>query len=102
MTLPRVLSLDEHNNLKIEPIDELKVLRYDPIKIENLNVNEEVVWENIRGNSMELKLSINPRKAESMGIKVYASADGQEETVLTYYPSKNEFTLDFANSSLNK
>ena len=50
---------------------------------------------------MELKLSINPRKAESMGIKVYASADGQEETVLTYYPSKNEFTLDFANSSLN-
>ena len=50
---------------------------------------------------MELKLSINPRKAESMGIKVCASTDGQEETVLTYYPSENGFTLDLTKSSLN-
>tara|TARA_A100000164_G_C21944113_1_gene792559 strand:- start:4749 stop:6344 length:1596 start_codon:yes stop_codon:yes gene_type:complete len=101
LTLPRELSLDENNNLKIKPIDELKVLRYDSIKIENLNVNEEMVLEKIRGNSMELKLSINPRKAEYLGIKVCASVDGQEETVLTYYPSKNEFKIDLTKSSLN-
>ena len=102
LTLPRVLSLDEENDLKIEPIDELEGLRYDPVIIKNLDVNGEVVLENIRGTSMELRMSVNPRKAKSFGIKVCASGDGKEETVLSYSPEENEFTFDLSKSSINE
>lgn len=102
LTLPRVLTIDESNDLNIEPIEELEALRYDPVKIENLEVKEEVVLENISGNSMELRVSIDPRKSKSFGIKVCASGDGKEETVLSYAPAENEFIFDLTKSSLNE
>jgi sucrose-6-phosphate hydrolase SacC (GH32 family) len=103
LSLPRVLSLDDRNNLLIEPVDELKTLRHSHFKLENFTLHaEEKLIEGIEGNTMELDIIIDPQQAEEMGIKVLASKDGSEETVIRYIPERETVEVDLQKTSLDE
>jgi beta-fructofuranosidase len=103
LSLPRVLSLDDRNNLLIEPVDELKTLRHSHFKLENFTLHaEEKLIEGIEGNTMELEIIIDPQQAEEMGIKVLASKDGSEETVIRYIPERETVEVDLQKTSLDE
>jgi len=104
MTLPRVLSLDDDGTLGIEPIEELERLRWNERRKSNLTVgdDETVPLDGIAGNTMELLLEIDPGDAEAFGLKVCASPDRQEETIIEYNPSAAELTIDLEKSSMDK
>ena len=103
LSLPRVLSLDDENNLLVEPIEELKSLRHDHYHLEDLNIrDEERVIEGVEGNTMELEIRIDPQQAEEMGVKVLASKDGSEETVIRYMPEQGTVEVDLQKTSLDE
>jgi len=104
MTVPRVLSLDDDGTLMIEPIEELERLRIHEKRRRNVVVAADQLQrlDGIEGNAMELALTIDPGDAESFGLKVCASPDGEEETIIEYNPSEGQLTIDFEKSSLDE
>lgn len=82
MTLPRRLTLDENDDLQIEPAGDIESLRYDHQHIGKtvLPANQEVILESIQGNAMELMINLDPKNSPMIEINVLRS------------PSKEEFT----------
>lgn len=103
MTLPRVLSLDDDGTLRIEPAEELERLRLRERQKSNivLDDGQTTRLEGIEGNTIELTMTIDPGDAEVVGLKVCASPDGKEETVIEYNPSAEELTIHLEKSSLD-
>jgi beta-fructofuranosidase len=103
LTLPRVLRLDDNNDLLIEPVEELNLLRTDHIQKKDITINDsELRLEGIDGNSFELQLKINPRDADEFGIKVCVSPDGEEQTIISYAMSDKKMKVDLSRTSLDK
>jgi sucrose-6-phosphate hydrolase SacC (GH32 family) len=105
MTIPRVLTLAEDGlSLNIEPVEEIETLRYrpkynEPFKVE---ARQTVELEEMAGNSLELNLTINPRKAKRFGIRVFCSEDGREKTPIIFDLNENNIKIDLSSSSLKK
>ena len=89
MTLPRVLSLAADGTLRIEPIEELEVLRVNEWVIGDveLDADSEVTLEEIAGDSLELAMEFEPQGAQAFGVKVRCSPEGQEQTVIACAPA---------------
>ena len=103
LTLPRVLSLDKNNNLLMEPVQELRALRANRIQKKNLTVKDsQLKIDDIKGNDLELDITISPQDAKEFGIKVYCSPDGSEQTTITYDTQKKAVLIDFTKTSLDK
>jgi len=103
LSLPRVLSLDDKNNLLMEPIDELKSLRHSHIQLEEFALNDETrLIEGVEGNTMELEIIIEPQTAEEIGIKVLASNDGSEETIIRFMPEQGRVEVDLHKTTLDE
>jgi len=104
MTLPRVFSLNEDGTLLIEPAEELEHLRTNARNLTRIKVAEdaEVKLENVRGDCLEIDMTIKPGDAESFGIKVRCSDDGAEQTVIEYDPAAGHLKIDFGKSSLDE
>jgi sucrose-6-phosphate hydrolase SacC (GH32 family) len=103
LSLPRVLSLDENNDLLMEPVEELQVLRSGHIQKKDLAVNDvELIIEDIEGNSLELELTIYTGDAEEFGIKVCCSPDGVEQTAVIFNVNDNKVKVDLSKTSLDK
>lgn len=81
-TLPRLFSLHDDGSLKIEPAPELESLRYDERQYTDLKVSaaRELKLDDLRGDSLELKLLIEPGSAKEFGLTVRSSPDGEEQT----------------------
>ena len=124
MSLPRRLSLNpvktadegfnirELNPLAIEPIEELKSLRFDPVKVENLAipVNGEQKLDGVQGRAMELELVVDPMKAREVGIRVLRSPNGEEQTTISlsmnayswpWRTNKRELMINVSQASLS-
>jgi beta-fructofuranosidase len=103
MTLPRVLSLAPDRTLFIDPVDELKQLRMNPRSRRLLRVmpGEPVRLDDVRGDSLELDLTIRPCGAACFGLKVRCSPDGEEETSIWCDPGTGILRIDLAKSSLD-
>ena len=103
MTLPRVFSLGKDGALRIEPIEELKQLRMYGKKYEHIKVADgsEVTLDDVRGDCLELDLTIRPGDAKRFGIKVRCSGDGKEQTVIECDPSTRHLKVDVSKSSLD-
>ena len=103
MSLPRVLSLAEDGTLLIEPVEELSQLRMDHQRCENirLEADTELVLDDIRGDCMEMILTMWPNGARRFGVKVRCSPDGEEQTVIEYDPGAKRLRVDFSNSTLD-
>jgi len=104
MTLPRVLSLAGDGTLLIAPVEELERLRLRERRERNITVKDDrtVRLDGIEGNTLELALTIDPGDADALGLKVCASPDGKEQTLIEYNPSKGQLTVDLEKSSLDE
>jgi beta-fructofuranosidase len=100
MSLPRVLSLDDDGELRMDVPKEIEALRYRPFKQEDFEVQsgEDIVIDEIRSNSLELAIDMESADASEYGVKVCVSPDGQEETVISYDASKSKLKVDTRNS----
>lgn len=104
MTLPRVFSLNEDGTLRIEPAQELEQLRTHGKKHERIKVAEgaEVKLHDVRGDCLEIDMTIKPGDAERFGIKVRCSDDGAEQTVIECNPAAGHLKIDVSKSSLDQ
>jgi len=126
ISLPRELSLNEMitgngqgwgenkdlNPLSIEPIEELKKLRFNPVKLEKVAIpaNGERVLTGVHGRAMELEVVLDPRQAREVGLRVLRSPNGEEQTSITlsmhawawpWGADKRELMIDVSQSSLS-
>ena len=104
MSIPRILWLDENNNLLMRPIEELEQLRYHEQTLENLTVeaNSEQTLKSIQGDTIELLIEMVPDGAEQCGVKVCCSPDGEEQTLVYYDASEKKLKIDARQSSLGE
>ena len=101
MSLPRVLSLGADDVLQIEPPKEIESLRLNEITEKEITLRPNTEHTlTPRGRSLELKLEVSGATTAPVGIKVFASPDGREETVITYDPRQKQLIVNFAKSSV--
>jgi sucrose-6-phosphate hydrolase SacC (GH32 family) len=103
MSLPRVLSLDRDGTLRIEPAEELKMLRLNPRRREDvaLAADSDIAIEDVRGDCLELSVEIEPQGAREVGVKVRRSSGGEEQTVIACNPQARTLGIDLSKSSLD-
>jgi sucrose-6-phosphate hydrolase SacC (GH32 family) len=104
MSLPRVLWLGADGMLRMKVPEELQMLRYNEQTRIGLGVkaDTELTLKGISGNSIELKLEIDPGNAEQVGVKVCCSPDGKEETLVYYDAADKKLKIDTRKSSLGE
>jgi len=90
MTLPIRLTLEENDQLKIEPAGDIESLRYEHEQVEPmvLPANEEIVFENINGNAMEIIAEIDPQNAQQIELNVLRSPNREEYTRISFYKNR--------------
>ena len=103
MSLPWHLSPAPDQTLRIDPVAELRNLRYDECRHPDLALEpgEERTLHGFESDCMELKLTIHPTQATRFGLKLRCSPGGQEETVVTYDTRRQHFIVDFDRASLD-
>lgn len=101
MSLPRVLTLSDENEMLISPPKEVEKLRLNR-HVDNdmhLNPHEEKALS-IQGKALNISLEIEYQKQSVCGVKVFCSPDNQEETIIKYDPKRKELVVDFKQSSV--
>ena len=93
MTLPRRLTLasdDPLNNLYIAPAGDIESLRKEHVHVgpRTLPANTEVVFDEIRGNAMELEVVIDPKGANVIELDVLRSPHKEEYTRILFYKGR--------------
>jgi len=104
MSLPRVLSLGDDGTILIEPVEELERLRLRERQELNIEVSadNDVCLDSIAGNTLEIELTIDPQDADVVGLKVCASPNAEEQTLIEYSSSTGELSVDVEKSTLDK
>lgn len=102
MSLPRVLTLDDTGELQIRPPDEMKRIRINEVKEADttLTPNQEMTLRG-SGKSVELIVEMESGSLSPFGVKVFASPDGREETVIRFDPEHEQLVIDFVKSSID-
>ena len=97
MTLPWQFTPAGDHSLLIDPVEELRSLRYDERRLDDVTLSEgeERTIEGFESDCMEIKLTIEPNDAKRFGFKLLCSPGAEEETVVTYYAERQEFVVDF-------
>ncbi len=90
MTLPRRLTLEGQEELRMEPAGDIASLRRDHQRLENLALpaNQEIVLEDVRGNSMELLATIDTGGAPVVEMNVFRSPNKEEFTRIALYRNR--------------
>lgn len=102
MSLPRVVALADDGALRISPAEELRALRLAQRRDPDIELapNSERTLQ-ARGKSIELTLEISGARRSPVGVKVFASPDGREQTTVSYDPTNQELVVDFSRSSVH-
>ncbi len=87
MTLPRHYRLDADNSLLMEPAGDIESLRFDHRHVDSrlIPANGETVLEGIHGKAMEIDAVIEPRGAREVGLCIFRSPRGEEQTRVSLY-----------------
>lgn len=103
MSLPRVLALGDDDRLRMTVPEEIEGLRYNPRSraAGTLTVKENAEL-NVRGDSLELMLEIEPGDAKQYGLRVRCSPNGEEETLVYYDADDKKLKIDTRKSSLKE
>lgn len=101
MSLPHHLWMGDDGRLRMAPVAELETLRANPRRLENISLKagEEITLDAVRGDCLELALTIRPGAGGSVGVKVRRSPDGQEETPVIYDTAAGTLRVELAKSS---
>jgi len=96
LSLPRVLSLGDDGQLRMDVPEEIEALRYDASSKRNLALQSgtDMQIDRIGGNSLELFIDMESADASEFGVKVRVSPDGQEETSIFYDASDGTLKVD--------
>jgi beta-fructofuranosidase len=100
--LPRSLWLGEDGALRMQPVEELKMLRMEERSKSGIQLKSggEVNLDNFGSDLMELEIVMEPDPSANVHVAVCRSDDGKEETVLSYQASSARITCDASRSSL--
>ena len=99
LTIPRVLELSSDDNLIQKPVPELKKLRAEEVSYQNLEINnQELELPEVKGDVLELIAEFKLEDAAEFGVKLRCSADGSEETVISYNQNTKKLFFDRSNS----
>jgi beta-fructofuranosidase len=101
MSLPRVLSLAEDGALRMNPPEEIALLRFNRKNHSNLTIraDSELTVDGISGNSVELSVEMNAKDAKQCGIRVCCSPGGEEQTSVYYDAAEKKLKVDTTKSS---
>ena len=101
MSLPRVLSLGADGRLRMNPPREIENLRFNGRRHADLAVksDSDVPIEGMGGRSLELAVNFKPGEARQFGLKVCASPDGEEQTLVYYDAAEKKLKVDTTKSS---
>jgi beta-fructofuranosidase len=102
MSLPRVLTLAGDGALRMNPPEEIALLRFNGMKKANLAVpaDSELTVDGIAGNSVEVSFEMNTQDAKQYGLKVCCSPGGEEQTLIYYDATDKKLKVDTTQSSL--
>ena len=86
LSLPRVLSLGDDGQLRMDVPKEIETLRQGAFRKEDfaLPAGTDVIVDEVGGNSLELAIELAGTDDSAYGVKVCVSPDGQEETSVFY------------------
>ena len=90
MSLPRRYTLGEEGKLRVEPAGNIESLRQKHQRADpktRLPKDKEVVFENVKGNAMELVVQIDPQNAKLIEMKVLRSPNEEEYTRILFHLS---------------
>ena len=98
--LPRTLWLGEDGMLRMAPVPELSVLRYNPRVFDDVKLHpgSEKTLEVANGESAEINLSIESLTATQAGLKVRTSPHDEETTLLYCDFEHNKLVFDSTRS----
>ena len=87
MTLPRRMTLNGNDEVRVGPVDSVESLRSEPRHLADLIVpaNQEVVLEEIEGDSLEIHLEIVPGPEAMFELNVFRSPDVEEITRIQFF-----------------
>ena len=96
MSLPRVLSLGDDGQLRMDVPDEIEALRYDARRMGPFTTRsgKDLIVDGVAGDSIELQIEIEANGASAYGVKVRTSPDGQEETSIFHDAEQNLLKVD--------
>lgn len=100
------------NPLGIEPIAELKSLRFNPVTIQDVLIpaNSHKPLAGVQGRAMEIDAVIDPKSAREVGLRVLQSPNGEEQTTISlsmhsyawpWVSNKRELMIDVSQASLS-
>ncbi|MDR1682103.1 MAG: glycoside hydrolase family 32 protein [Candidatus Symbiothrix sp.] len=102
MSLPRVLSLSEDDELQINPPEEVKRIRINEQKEKNQLLDPHSEYQlAANGKYMEIQMELMGGQKSPYGLKVFCSPDKREETLIQYDPVAEELIIDFRKSSVH-
>ena len=86
LSLPRVLTLGDDGQLRIDVPEEIEALRQDVFRREDfvLPAGTDVLVDDIAGNSLELSIEIAGTDTSAFGVKICVSPDEHEATSVFY------------------
>lgn len=101
--LPRSLWVGADGALRMQPVKELQHLRMNESVITGVQVKSgsEVKLKKPGHELMELEITFNPNSAQQYGVKLNASEDGREETVIYYDNTDKKLKVDTRKSGLS-
>jgi beta-fructofuranosidase len=94
MSVPQYLTLAEDKLLRIQPVEALAKLRQEHRHVAKtvLPANQEVILKEIRGNTLELEVEIDPQQSRWVQLNVLRAPQGEEQTSITYFNFERELT----------
>ena len=90
MTLPRHVTLPHRDELRIEPVDAVRSLRYahENVGPMELPANREVLLEKVQGKEMEIMAEIDPQEAPMVELNVFRSPGREEFTRIAFFSER--------------
>jgi beta-fructofuranosidase len=95
MTLPRELSVRQGKLIQ-KPVRELSGYRKNPVRMENIDITENLKLEGVSGKTIELILQVDVSKGERFFVKL--RADANHGTLLCYDRKTGSMILDRSHS----
>lgn len=97
MSLPRNYTLGENDRLLVTPAGDIESLRAGPVELEDIHLpaNEEIVIDEVNGDSMEISATIDICESGFISLNVFRSPDKSEYTAINFYKNLGS---DFSNT----